>query len=398
MARSKAGAGPDDQAPPNSHLEVNSEDLEVNSAVDGTDFADFFGDGLQPVIVELYRDRPKYVGDVKVHGFLETLPPGVTMQYVKDNYGGGQFRVVQKAAGGGTMQKQRYFDIAGPAYLPAPPVAVVPSVRAGVDSPAAAPAAVGMVEGVPITGNLARDMEVAKSFMLMKKALGGDDLNTQLLQLLLTERNQQKQPDMLSALRDLGPIISTIRELVPGGEGGQDAGGAGFNDLIKEGLKTFAEYLKTARAAGPRPALPPAGPPVNVPRQIPLTAPPPAAPALAEVENPEIETPADQPAESENDMPLTPQGMIDSAVQSIVQSYRLGKPVDRVVTFLNSRVPLSHALRQQYLASRKDELFDTAEMILDQESESYADDLEGRGKFKAFFDSVFDQFLTGGGE
>jgi hypothetical protein len=399
MARKRPGSAVADPQPPivpavttPTPSPINAADLENEIEVQGFDLSDLFGDGSAPVIVELYRDRPKYVGDVKVHGYLEQLPPGAGMQYIKDLYGGGLFRVQQKPASGGAVQKQRYFDIAGPSLLPPALAAAVPTTPVVSESPTAAPAAVGTVEGVPITGNLARDMEVAKSFMLMKKALGGDDLNTQLLSLLLQERKQQAAPDLVETLKGIGPILSTLKELVPGAGDGGDGGGTNFNDIIKEALHTFGEYLKTARQLPPRAAVAPAPVPLRVPVQQLERQP------AQIVENAEmtVEQPENLPAESDEPMNLTPQAMIDSAVQSIVQSYRLGKPADRVISFLNSRVPLSVELRKQYLASRRQELFDTAEMLMDQEIDGYADDAEGRAKFEAFFYEVFDQFLGGG--
>ena len=401
MARKRPGSAVTDPQPPiipaapaKPTPVVPAEVDELENESQGFDLSDFFGDGSEAVIVELYRDRPKYIGDVKVHGYLEQLPPGAGMQYVKDLYGGGLFRVQQKPASGGAMQKQRYFDIAGPSLLPPALAAAAPTTPVVSESPAAAPAAVGTVEGVPITGNLARDMEVAKSFMLMKKALGGDDLNTQLLALLLQERKQQPAPDLVETLKGIGPILATLKELVPGAGDGGDGGGGGtnFNDIIKEALHTFGEYLKTARQLPPRAAVPAARLPQRLPAQLPESQP------VQAVENQELPAnqPADQPEESDDRMNLTPQAMIDSAVQSIVQSYRLGKPTDRVVNFLNSRVPLSVDLRKEYLAARRQELFDTAEMLMDQESDDYAGDSEGRAKFEAFFYEVFDKFLAGG--
>lgn len=355
------------------------------------DLTDFFGDGSEPVTVELYRVAPRFVGDQKADGFCENLSPGANLQYVKETYGGGKFRVLQRTPAG-RMMMQRYFDIAGAAIVPAAPVAAAsPVILPGKDSPAAAPAAVVNVDGVPVSGDLRRDLELIKSVMILKQALRDPSPNEKMLELLL---QQQRGPDVLSILKDVGPLIHAVRDMTGEFNQGGGSDGSSMGDLLKTGLMAFMEYMKTMRAA-PRPALKPAAPSAPGLARLPVTSP--ALPVLPpeNIENVEPEPPADQPAESENTVALSPQAIIDGAILAIVQNFRLGKPADRVVSYLNMRIPLTADLRQQYLAGNKEALFDQAELLMDQDSENYADDLELRGKFKRFFDEVFDRFLAG---
>lgn len=358
--------------------------------LDIIDLTDFFGDGNEPVSVELYRVNPKFVGDQKADGFCENLAPGSNLQYVKETYGGGKFRVLQRTPNGRVMM-QRYFDIAGAAIVPAAPVAAALPVSPGKDSPAAAPvAAVTNVEGIPVTGDLRRDLELIKSVMILKQALRDPSPNEKLLELVL---QQQRGPDVLSILKDVGPLIQSVRDLTGEFPQGGGSDGSSVTDLLKTGLQAFMEYMKTVRA--PRPALKPAPGAVQRLAALPETAP--ALPVLPpeNIANTEPEPPADQPAESENTVALSPQAIIDAAILAIVQNFRLGKPADRVVSYLNMRIPLPAETRQQYLGGNKEALFDQAELLMDQDSENYADDLELRAKFKKFFDEVFDRFLAG---
>lgn len=360
------------------------------------ELADLFGDGESPVRVELYRVSPKFIGDIPINGYLERLTPeSCNHEYVKTIYGGGKFRVIKRPGSGsasGDFLKQYYFDIAGAPKQPAiATAAAVP--RLATDSPAAAPAAIANYDGLPITGDLKKDMETVKSVLVFKEMLRGrePDLTKELLQLLLADR-RPAAADPLATIRELGPTLAALRELLPGAGDGEGSGSTGFNDIIKTALMTFGEYLKTARAV-PRAGTPAAVAPAPGPR---IAPPDPPAPLELAAENNSITDPADPPAPEENNMSLTPQGMIDSAVQAIVQSYRLGKEPERVIAFLNGRVPLNNSLRKEYLAHRREELFDMAEMLLDNDLEDYSSDAPGRAKFAEFWNKVFDGFLAGG--
>lgn len=371
-------------------------DPENSQADPWPELSELFGDGEAAVRVELYRVSPKFLGDVPINGYLERLTPeSCNFEYVKTQYGGGKFRVIKRhgAGGSGDFLGQYYFDIAGPPKQPSIAPAAAALVSA-TDPPAAAPAAIASYEGLPITGDLKRDMETIKSVVVFKELLrsGDNDLNKELLQVLLADRRPAQ--DSLAVLRDLGPTLAALRELMPGSGEGESSGSTGFNDIIKTALQTFGEYLKTARAV-PRAANPAALAPGSAPRLLPADPPAPAAPGADQ--NIKLES-EDPPAPEVSTMPLSPQAMIDSAVQAIVQNYRLGKPPERVVDFLNNRIPLNKALRNEYLAHRREELFDMAEMLVDDQDENYSSDQSARAKFADFWKVVFDKFLESGGE
>ena len=122
---------------------------------------------------------------------------------------------------------------------------------------------------------------------------------------------------------------------------------------------------------------------------------PTAAPlATDEMSEPVPEKPLE---ESERTMPLTPLAIMDSAVQTIVQSFNLGIETEKVVAFLHSRVPFTAEQRREYLTdARTAELFIAAELILDDAVDGYAEDAEKRERFRGYFQAVFDGFLESG--
>jgi len=241
------------------------------------DFLDFFGDGSQPLTVELYRDRPKYVGEVAVNGFCEALPPGVDLQYIKDAYGGGRFRVMQRDAAG-KVTKQRYFDVAGSPLMPSVGKAsesdsnFAQPDRDG-DGAGSLSEPVTHVEGIPITGILAKDIEIIKSVMLMKSVLHEANPNDRMIELLL---ERQKNPDLLGTLKDVAPLIGAIKEVIGEFSQQEAASGSNFIDLAREALKAFGQYAKLAPR--PKPVTLPVAPQASPPAQIP------EAPSAAELE------------------------------------------------------------------------------------------------------------------
>ena len=355
------------------------------------DFIDFFGDGSEPLTVELYRDRPKYVGEIAINGFCETLPPGADLQYIKDGYGGGRFRVLQRNATG-KVTKQRYCDIAGNALVPEEKktAGLEPVAADGDGSEADSPAeALVHVDGVPVSGVLAKDIEIIKSVMLLKAVLREPNPNDRILDMVLEQR---KPPDLLGSLKDIAPLIATIKELM--GEFSQQgsASGSNFIDLAREGLKAFGEYAKVTRRPGPvRLPVSPVSPAAPAPAAISETPTDPAQ-QIDTTLQPVVETNLE---ESESPMPLTPLAIMDSAVQTIVQSFNLGTHTESVVLFLINRVPFSAEQRREYLTdARKDELFIAAELIMDDAVEGYADDAEKRARFKVYFERILNGFLS----
>lgn len=384
-----------DVRPPDPVAPDDEENLRDYPADPWPELAELFGDGSSPIRVELYRVSPKFAGDVKINGYLEQLTfENCNLDYVKTSYGGGNFRVIKRNAGGDSAGfiKQYYFDIAGAPKLPAIAPAAA-GLSPATDTPPAAPVAIANYEGLPITGELKRDMETVKSVLIFKDLLrsGESDLTKELIRLLVADR-RQFAPDPLSTLRDLAPTLQALREFLPNAGESEGSGNTGFNDIIKAALTTFGEYLKTARSA-PRAATPAAIAPAPGPRLLPEN-PPPAAVVVAD-SNAKTDPEAD-PENEGNPMSLTPQAIIDSAVAAIVQNFRLGKEPERVVSFLNSRIPLSSEQRKQFLESRKAELFDAAEMLLDDQLEDYSENAGERKRFAEFWNVVFDTFLAGG--
>jgi len=376
-----------DKAAPQSVADQSESGSLPEETFQDIDFIDFFGDGSEPLTVELYRDRPKYVGEIAVNGFCETLPQGADLQYIKDAYGGGRFRVMQRNVTG-KVTKQRYFDIAGSAVVPAAekvsePEPDSPKPRSDEESPALE--TVTQIEGIPVTGVLAKDIEIIKSVMLLKAALHENSPDDRMISLLL---ERQKPPDVLGVLKDIAPLIGTVKELVGEFTQQEAASGSNFIDLAREALKAFGQYAKHTPRAKPvaLPAAPLGSPPAQI-REVPTVAP------LATDETLEP-VPENKLEESEPLMSPTPLAIMDSAVQTIVQSFNLGTDAAQVVGFLNSRVPFNVEQRREFLTvERKAELFIAAELILDEAVEGYAEDAEKRARFATYFVTIFDGFL-----
>jgi len=335
------------------------------------DFAALFGDGAENCVVELMRVSPKFYQEIRIEGFCQQLAPGVDRQWIKENFGGGLYRIVKRVAG--KFADQVNLQISG--Y---PKIQAEPEIKKTEIQPAIAPAASGgpavairEVDGISIGVSDDQFIKQIRQLMMVKAVLKEDSVNDRLLEVALS--SQGKAGDSLSTLREAMTMVQSIKELFPDGDAG---GEGGVTDLIREGLRAFTAYMSNVKA------LPSPAPAIHLPGR-----------ALKEIDiQPSVLIP---PAKSESEGNPLPNfdSHISQAVAIIVQNYRLHKPVERVITLLNQTIPLPQGVRKPALGDKREALFDLAETNILDVIEGYEEDLAEQKKFADYFYQVFDGFV-----
>jgi len=364
-----------DQSAPGAplHVEVDPEDSL------GSDFEDLFGDGSESVIVELIRVDPRFFGGRRVGGFLCHLPPGSTKETIREGYGGGQYRLIKKGAGGKIVD-QRSVAIAGDPFLPSTPetgtapAAAVPEV---VRSPLAP---VTTKEGIPIGIDNAAFLAMAQQLALVRSMF--PDINSELMKAVLTRAEPNPAPNLLGTAGEIIQLVNQFRELVPATAPAEGGSGAGWMDLVREGLQAFGAYMK-AQQRPPVPALPR---PISRPE---LGAPPVLPPVSlpAPLDNPNGPHP-----ESESPK-MSIQDFVNQSIVVICNGFVMKKSAADVVAALNLSIPLPVSARSAMLEPQRKSFKDLCEVNL---SDDFADNPELEGQFSQFFDQVFDGFIDKG--
>lgn len=113
------------------YIESSDEVLEELNKTDP--FAGLFGDGMENVTVELFRDQPVKFAGVDIGGFCDNLLPGATLKSIKEEYGGGSYNVLKRNTLGQIVTR-RHFRIGGF------PVAVPPLSSTPIPGPGGADA------------------------------------------------------------------------------------------------------------------------------------------------------------------------------------------------------------------------------------------------------------------
>lgn len=387
-ARGSAGAGAgagrqagarslsevDPGASPVDH-EIGSEDLE---ALD-SDFEDLFGDGSENVIVELIRTDPRFFGGRRTGGFLCHLPPGSTKETIRESYGGGQYRVVKKGAGG-RIVAQKSVQIAGEPLLPNP--APSSSAASHARESEAAPSGLAPVQtsaGIPIGVNNAEFLAMAQQLALVRSMF--PDINAEIMKAMLNRPPAQQQ-DLVGLAGQIIGLVNQFRELTPPVTD-SGSGGAGWLEVLREGIAAFGAYMKAQQS---RPLVIPRAPGGSDPGRSPElpTAPRPALPM-----NPPA-IPADNNSGKESEEVQSIQSYVDKAAAIINGGYLLKKSPEEVAQALELSIPLAPPVRSLMLKSQQAALRDYCEISL---SDDFIEVPELKDGFGSFFDSVFNLFV-----
>jgi len=226
-------------------------------------FEDFFGDGTDPIVVQIERMEPKFFYGQDITGYLGLLGPDDTLETIAEKYGGGRYIIRQKVRG--RFKTQKTFRIAGPPKVSPPPTYRETEPPRVASSPPGAASAVYTptidVAGVAVPIS---EIEQLKSLIVWQKMVETmfpvkPDVNDMLLQLAIG----RNAPDMLSQVSTLTEVIEKVKNLAGGDSG---SGAPWWAELGRDALGALGKLLDKARpAASAIPGIPPAPSPVMIP-------------------------------------------------------------------------------------------------------------------------------------
>ena len=314
-------------------------------------------------VVQLRRVTPvtmvnsKTGETIQIKGFLEDIPPGCTLAYVQQKYGGGLYFVQRRS--GNTFLGLKRIEISGPPRCPEEPGA---PEAAATEAPAGGGA---VVDGVNLDGSNAQWEATMQRLIATKKLLSddGSQINETLLKLLIESRG----PSVIDLVGQMGSVISGVRDMLPQGDGG----GTGLMDLGGKLLDTVRHLSdKRSRAPGP-------GRIASNPQTL-------ALPAAGQVETNNRKEPEAMPEKPDT------KTIAGVAIANLIAAFQLDPPKEpeRVVVMLDNVLGLDRETRAG-LVQHRDLLFDMAETQL---SEYFADLPEKRAEFTTYYGQVFDSF------
>ncbi len=382
MAKNKHGKSGSVKVPP----------AEENQSIDWTAYM-FGGYNADQDKVSLYRMSPKEHQGVPTAGWLDDLGPGVDENYIRDNYGGGSFRLNKRNRANGQISATCSFEIPG-----FPKVGSGANPKAiGEDLGASAPVTM-RVDGVevPFDGDLKRFSD----FIMVLKGIKSvfpdpPDINAGLLEMAM---KREPAPDPLDAIRAAKEAADLF-----GGSGGQAGTGATLYDLLNTAISQAGTVIQSMtspglrRIANVKPAVLP-GPtlvpgPGNVPGAAPVGA---GADAGDTVDiTPGSRQGAGGETTSTDEAYMSQRELILSVSSTIVQCWKLNPPKDvsATVRMVDLILQESEAAVRKTLADNfGPTIFDVCETQL-AEDWAYPESTVGsRDDFGVFFEKVFVEY------
>lgn len=372
---------------------------EIDPVIDMTieDFGALFGDDSELVRVELHRVTPKTYQGQQTAGYLEDLQPGADLAYIKHTYGGGEYRISIRQVEEGTFKKHHKLVVAG-----LPKVETVKPEVSEAEERNEEEDGEREFAGVKLGKQMMSDLT---QMMIIKQILEPPDreygLLNKFLPALLESKSsgQGNQAGLLGQVSELAQVVQAVKGMIPDQSG--EAVGSNFNDIIKEGIGAFREFVKARGGAGGSPALLPGGS-GGLAGLLPGSGggEPSGGPGGApggDTGGAEADPSGNNAGSTSNEeaatvQPNQIQAAANQAIGVIVQNFRLEKPADRVVQLLRSLLPVDQAQVQQALGGKKEVFFDLAET---QATDLLDDYLEGdtRERFRKFFEAVWTGFV-----
>jgi hypothetical protein len=362
-------------------LDPSNEVDRVDSEIDESafiDFAKFFGEEGETVIVQLYRLEPKRLGDTQIEGFQRNLSVDEmddALQIIKDEFGGGKYIVRQRV--NNKFGKQQVFRIGGPPLVSCQPRGAEPII----EPTTAPPGGIQLeVEGIGIDIG---DLKKLKEIAVFKAAIDQlfppkQDINETLLSLVIQKNEPAPVVDPLAQIETLTSISKKIQEMSGGG------GGSLLESILPEALKTVQSIAGAVNRPQPNPVKPQ---PRTAPKQIPNTG---------TVQENHENSPAPQPElQPENAQEAEEMGhteIAQTASAYIVQGFLLNplQPEQQTKNVLDLVLPTLIPEHRSRLNPFKGTIRDMARMTLSSQVETTPDMLE---EFNIYFDEVYRLFV-----
>ena len=336
--------------------------------------------------VSLYRKSPKEYQGFPCGGWLDDIGPGVDENYIRDNYGGGQFQLNKRNRANGQITATCTFEI--PGFPKISPAAIPKTVDEDQGAGAPVMLKVGDSE-VPFDGNLGRFSD----FILLMKSLeqafpAKPDINTALLELAL---RRDPVPDPLEMIRMLKEASGML--------GGQSEAGSNIYDLIREGINQAGPVIQSMMLPGVRriartaPGVVPGGEAGKVSGLLPVDT---GAEAGKTVDiTPEGRQTADGAQPINEEAVMSQRELILAVVSTIVQCWKLDPPKNVAATVRMIDLVLQQTdadVRKQLADNFSETILDVCETQLAEEW-SYPESTIGkRPVFVEFFSKLFEEY------
>lgn len=362
-----------------------SNETEEKPAIDWTAY--MFGGydaGLDKV--SLYRKSPKEHQGFPCTGWLDDLGPGVDENYIRDNYGGGQFMLNKRNRANGQITATCTFEIPG---FPKISSAAIPKT---VDEDQGAGAPVMLKVGdteVPFDGNLNRFGDIIVLMKSLEHAFPAKpDINTALLELAI---RREPVPDPLDTIR-------MIKE-ASGLFAGQSEAGSNLYDLIREGISQAGPVISAMMSPGVRriartaPGVIPGGGTGKVSGLLPVDT-------GAETGNtvditPESRQTADGAQPINEEATMSQRELVLAVVSTIVQCWKLDPPKDVTATVRMVDLVLQQedaGIRKQLADNYSETILDVCETQLAEEWSYPESSIGKRPAFVEFFSELFAEY------
>lgn len=343
-------------------------------------------------VISLYRILPKEHLGIPTVGWLDDVEPGMFEPYIREHYGGGQYRLNKRSRKDGQISASCTFDLPG-----FPKVSSAANPTAAVEGQGATEPVMLTVDGVqvPYTGDL---QKFADFMMLMKgiKSVFPDpppppaDINAGLLELVLK--------------KDTTDPLDTIRTLKEASDlfGGAGQTGSNVYDLINTAIQQAGPVIQAMaspdvrRLAKSAPLIPGAGPGNGSGKRlgaVPVKAGDQAG-QVTDITPQDPQAAEDEPSTEERGF-MSQRDLILAVVSTIVSCWKLDPPKTAQETVRMVDLVLQQGeptLRQTLADMYKDTIFDICETQLSEDWSLDGSTVGNRKDFGQFFIAVFGEY------
>jgi len=337
--------------------------------------------------VSLYRKTPKEYQGVPCAGWLDDLGPGVDENYIRDNYGGGQFLLNKRNLTNGQISATCTFEIPG---FPKVSSAAIPKV-VGEDQGAGAPVMLKIGDAeVPFDGDLGRFSD----FVLLIKSLEHafpprPDINTALLELALRREPASDPLETVRMLKEAAGLFG----------GGQSEAGSNIYDLVRDGINQAGPVIRSLMSPGVRriartaPGVVPGGGNGKGTGLLPVGDGADAGESVDITPEGRQAADSDQPINDEGSM--SQRDLILAVASTIVQCWKLDPPKDVAATIRMVDIVLQQTdaiVRKQLADGFSETILDICETQLAEEWSYSESSIGKRPEFNLFFSELFTEY------
>ncbi len=343
-------------------------------------------------VISLYRILPKEHLGVPTVGWLADVEPGMHEPYIRDNYGGGQYRLNKRNRKDGQISASCTFDLPG-----FPKVGSAANPTATIEGQGATEPVMLTVGNtqVPFTG----DLQKFTDFMMVLRGIETifppapppPDINAALLELALKKETTDPL-DTIRILKEASDYFGRTSET-----------GSNIYDLVKEAIQQAGPVIQAMatpgqkRLAKPPSLIPGAGPgdrPGKRPGPVPVTGRDQAA-QVTDITPPDGQAAEDEPPTEERGF-MSQRDLILAVASTIVSCWKLDPPKNATETVRMVDLVLQEnepGVRQTLVDAYKDTILDICETQLAEDWIVEGGTIGNRKDFGKFFTDLFNEYV-----